>query len=808
MFNINGLLNLVAWSRQLDGHLVPHGKLPDGFSAPGAPSTLIVTQNVIRDLRHGVLTEWNPRRVFDSDKRWVRVRKLGKSEFEEDDAVPFYASEDDLRNGRLRGVYVASKRPWWIEIGGPEHAPRDSVYEYWRMLCTWLGRAAPVLDEEYDSIPTGPISFVVRFAEIVGSTQGTVKPTNEDKLRSLIHVSVDSKSLLVQIEVDEGFNDGFAQADNMAERVLVEVLVAGAAEVGGELADAHKRTVLAGRICPNSEVRHMHRIAVHSFRDFVCSEINQKVQLIDSLDDAFLRIGLGWRVRSRADSSEISGIPECTSYLNDVVRIVLDDLCAELKHLDRVSFVRAALHNHEAAAHDCDRWTRTTRANLALHDDKQAAADTIMRHHARLNAGLMSSRILVEAAICESPLEGGKIPGQLDLSRAMARVMQAYYLGGWSHAIRWGAMKPTIRVTPLGDVHADHSFIDTIYEPFGELAAGKDVQRAADSYGKQYAPVKPIPSVADLLESQFLKACETEFGVSLDGTRRFIDEVEKTGLNNRKALLDLPRSALVAMLADAAGTSTDSASATLEMLTLVPRSERRVVSDEFKKDWYPWRFRRRLSVLRRPFVQIDWKVDPTIVFAPGLVRDAFFLTIRLFHSGEIPASHARSSGMRKWIGRVNNIERTAFNSEVAGRMKELGWRVDKEIKLTKILDRSLDQNYGDIDVLAWRPESGRVLAMECKDLQYHKTIGEVAEQLADFRGEIQSNGTPDHLKRHLTRLEVLAAHEKAVARTLRLVSPIQIEGHLVFKNLVPMRFAWEHMAGRVHLSLFAELDRL
>ncbi len=310
------------------------------------------------------------------------------------------------------------------------------------------------------------------------------------------------------------------------------------------------------------------------------------------------------------------------------------------------------------------------------------------------------------------------------------------------------------------------------------------------------------------MEAQFLKACETEFGVSLDGTRRFIDEVEKTGLNNRKALLDLPRSALVAMLADAAGTSTDSASATLEMLTLVPRSEWRVVSDEFKKDWYLWRFRRRLSVLRRPFVQIDWKVDPTIVFAPGLVRDAFFLTIRLFHSGEIPASHARSSVMRKWIGRVNNIERTAFNSEVAGRMKELGWRVDKEIKLTKILDRSLDQNYGDIDVLAWRPESGRVLAMECKDLQYHKTIGELAEQLADFRGEIQSNGTPDHLKRHLTRLEVLAAHEQAVARTLRLVSPIQIEGHLVFKNLVPMRFVWEHMAGRVHLSLFAELDRL
>jgi hypothetical protein len=104
--------------------------------------------------------------------------------------------------------------------------------------------------------------------------------------------------------------------------------------------------------------------------------------------------------------------------------------------------------------------------------------------------------------------------------------------------------------------------------------------------------------------------------------------------------------------------------------------------------------------------------------------------------------------MRQWIGHANNIQRTEFNSSVADRMEELGWRVRKEVKLTWLLGCSLDRNYGDVDVLAWRPESGRVLAIECKDVQFNKTLGEVAEQLSDFRGEVRPDGKPDLLKRH------------------------------------------------------------
>ena len=157
---------------------------------------------------------------------------------------------------------------------------------------------------------------------------------------------------------------------------------------------------------------------------------------------------------------------------------------------------------------------------------------------------------------------------------------------------------------------------------------------------------------------------------------------------------------------------------------------------------------------------------------------------------------------------ANNVQRTKFNSIVASKMRDLGWDVQQEIRLTKLIGRALDRDYGDVDVLAWRPDSSRVMAMECKDLHYHKTIGEVAEQLSDLRGQIRNDGKPDHLKRHLDRVDILNRHKPELARSLGLSSDIQVEGHLVFKNFVPMKFAWDHMKNVIRLSLFDELGHL
>ena len=114
---------------------------------------------------------------------------------------------------------------------------------------------------------------------------------------------------------------------------------------------------------------------------------------------------------------------------------------------------------------------------------------------------------------------------------------------------------------------------------------------------------------------------------------------------------------------------------------------------------------------------------------------------------------------------------------------------------------------GLIDVLAWRTDTQRVLLIECKHVQHRKTEGEIAEQLADFRGEIKPDGKPDLLLRHIRRVTVISESADVVAKYVGIFKP-KLEGHLVFKNPVPMKFAWTQMEKKMPLHIFSDLDRL
>jgi len=167
------------------------------------------------------------------------------------------------------------------------------------------------------------------------------------------------------------------------------------------------------------------------------------------------------------------------------------------------------------------------------------------------------------------------------------------------------------------------------------------------------------------------------------------------------------------------------------------------------------------------------------------------------------------SSIRKGrLGHSNNVERTAFNREVASKLAEFGWRCEPDSKITKLLGLALDRDYGDIDALAWDPETGRVLAIECKDLHFHKTLGEVAEQLSDFRGVIKPDGSRDLLRKHLDRIAVMEKNRALISSRLGLDSTFDLQGYIVFRNPVPMQFAWEEMKEKIKLLIFDQLESL
>jgi hypothetical protein len=214
-----------------------------------------------------------------------------------------------------------------------------------------------------------------------------------------------------------------------------------------------------------------------------------------------------------------------------------------------------------------------------------------------------------------------------------------------------------------------------------------------------------------------------------------------------------------------------------------------------------------LNILRRPLVQIDDTEDPTIIVTPGILREGLIYSVGNYYRGDFPLWQLGPK-MKRWAGTYRDRAGREFSHEVANRLSAIGWKTQVEVKVTKLLRKGFGQDFGDIDVIAWNDETGRVLLIECKDVQYRKTDGEIAEQLSDFRGQLGADGKPDLMLRHINRVRLVSAHEREVSKYINVNCKLHIEGHIVFKNVVPMKFVSTYLGLGASIHTLDEIQSI
>lgn len=798
--NINGLLNLAASVRAQDGHMVPHRDIPDEFADRSRTLSLMLPQNALRALRHEVALDYDVHVRPDVHGRYHPVRRLKDRLFAEDDARPIYVSDEVRERRGSAGIYVSAARDWWFDVVVPDDLGAGPAHDYWLTLMTWLVRSAPVLERRLPRLPPGPILVEVDFTGAAGATREKGESLAYEEVRAGLSFALDASAPIVRIAADEAFEQGGFNVENVAEQALVGAILDGVAAFAGVSLDPNETLVLIREISPDSMARQRHVFAQAKFHDLVRDDLPATPLVIDRGDEALHRLDLGWRSRDRADDPWIRDKSECLAFLNSTTQVLEDELRTELRAFDRAALVKILLYHHEAAAADARQWKRTAGAILALREDKDAVRAVMTDRGAERAELSQTARTLVELALCEAPLGGGRRPGELDLSRLLAKMSLLLTFSGWSGAIRWDVMEPTLKVAPLGDILGRLDFIDDILHPFARAFSDVGVDSAVKRYGENLRDTEVMPTVELPSDAKFYSALQEEVGASFDDYRLFIDCVENLGVRAGKAVLTLNRSALIGLSNEDRTLSEESSEDILEALTLAPRGGWREDADGIDpKDLQLWRYRRRLSVLRKPLIQIDHADDPAFVVAPGLLRQGFLYTVGNFYDGSFP-DWQLSKPMKSWQAKIADARGRAFTVLIGDRLRAAGWTVaESDLKVTKLLGKGFDVDHGDVDVLAWRPETGRVLVIECKDVQFKKSVGEVAEQLADFRGEV-TDGKRDYLRKHLDRMAHLREHLPEVARFIGWDAVGELESHLVFKNPVPVQFALDRLRSQVRVS--------
>lgn len=440
--NANGLLNLIAWVKQNDGHLIPHDQMPSGAGTAESPLQMIIDQNALRNMRHDFYRTWDPHRELSPEGKQVLLFKDEPSAFDDDNMRPLYVDVESAISGEMRAVYKTQKRSWWCEVKASEEADAGAYYHHHELVREWLARVVPVLEERVAGLPTGPILWTA-FFESFGEDDNHEKPKPErSELLNLITVSVNSEERSVHLGIAASFMGAFRYSDNVAERSIVRAFITGVIALSEEEGEEALCEELTDIVVPDQYARQVHYFNARFFRDFISDLLPSRQIVISKNDDAATNLGLGWRVRSREAGNDIRGKKKCTSFINELVQDIESEICSIVKEYNRSELVSALILNMEKLVSDKDRWRRTVRAVLSMHGESPSAFDTISEHLAKLSGASLASRILVEIAVCEAPSTGGMVPGQIDLSRLMALAMKVFLLGGarmrsiempWSH---------------------------------------------------------------------------------------------------------------------------------------------------------------------------------------------------------------------------------------------------------------------------------------------------------------------------------------------------------------------------------------
>jgi len=768
--NLRGFLNLVAYAYHVGFEL-----LPETWRA----GPIFLHSDFLLPLRHELRSTLDRHVAVGPDgNSWVDVERETGEYLDEARGRLVFHSRGHRAERELLACVESASRPWWLQCSqlpeGGRH--KDLVFGILDLVLGWLVRLVPVLEDRYPTLPPGPVAVRVRFPAIE-----TFRRHDLERAEAAVAPGVAVEDGGIAIDCTPQYLRSFLSSGNLGDRLMIASLLRG-----------------LDLLCDNPAVSDAE--LDEWVRDAIGSEAARFLNMSpsktpeDAIYDAVALPALRLlmpedRARSRFELARLAGymgkpgpLPSARAVgvLNRAVDQLWQRIRSRLVDLSRESVIERSLLNYVASRKEHRDWLRSTAAQLALYDREQvmaAASDRVFRRDA---AGL-SCRIIAEMALCTSPNDGGALCSGTDLDYLVADVTSLLDCAGQSDALHYGlAARPPV-------LHPNGSFgFDESAAVAAGLLATEHWRRtfrdaAADDEGAIVSGGR-----AGVADPGFPSAFLAEFGLSLDQYGRFVYRLTMEALEANRASLRLRRSEVVQRLRDVGGMDSESV---FGALALSPRGQWDEDDPDSAeaRDWWPWRYNRRLSIMRRPLVQLSMEADPLVTVVPSILAGSLgYLHQAAF--GELPDTLFDSPEMAACIGRAADRNGHQFARAVADRFGTLEWKTEREVWLTRLGGA---ESLGDVDVLAWRPDTGLVYAVECKSLRFDRTCGEIGERLKEYSaGTVDGKRTP--LQKHLDRVSWLEANRQRLAAFVDVpVDRLRLRSALVTEQLVSMQFSGE-----------------
>ncbi len=766
-FLTHGDLNAFAYWEANAYRLVPREFEP----RPG--SGISLANDFVRSLRDKVRAgEDGHAAERGHPERWIEVVHFQpESLFEEARSLPVFASPAAAARGNLLGLIETPSTNWWLTLTGVIPPTGKSwAFKVWESVLSWLGKLAPDL--------TALASAPPRYIEVRLRLEAYPNLSHADsEVVSDVHPTVQITQVGVEVKIPRGFVHSLQSPTNVAEKTLITSLANGFLQFTQTPTKAGQIEAVVNEAM-GDEARFLHVLLAQKPYEALSGVELRRMRLVQEADRQFAQFGVSRCSGSNPAPGELTG-NKCQKLLHSVVQGIWERTRSRLGQINRRSLIRRCLENIEAIARDEARWNRTAQALQALYS---GIGEVVIQRDSDRSKASLCCRVLVEMAVCTSPAEGGRPMSDEDFDWMQAQVSLLIEIATFSDAMYQKFSDPRVVITPSRDIGVFPDFQESVVRPYFARFSFERFEHSAKSYSNlfQARPQGEAIDLAKLIGPEFSAAFEKEFDV---GINDFVDAI--AALENdsvaKEEVVRIMDGAEISSLLQAAGLSPQGASRLLTRLTLPSRpqwDETRPTGGFSERDWRPWRFQRRLSLVSRPIVPVG---NGLVAFGLSTLHEAAGYLVDRSYAGELSEAFFFSSAMKSWIGTANDRRGREFEDRVAQALERRGWQTRIRVEISSL---GGPPELGDIDVLAWCQMQRQVLAIECKRLRTARTVAEIGEQLNRFRGD-----ESDELGKHIRRLAWLNENREAVATELSTSGPEKIRGLLVTNTIVPLHFA-------------------
>jgi len=779
--NTNGDYNFYCFWRLLDYQLVPR-------EIPVCTGSMIgIGTDMVRQIRKEVrdLTDYHV--VQRPDRSFSTVIRFGRDAyFKSVQNRPIYASIGHFRSGTFSGAVETFRGASWLTIAPriEDNYFKPLLYEIWSGLIGLYDKLLLEIESLFPEISDGAIEIVLIFDELESPDEESNTQSNSDIDEPRIVFNLDKST--ANIIFPSNFLYHFQQPLNSGERAFLRSIAKSLLGLHQVATENNEETILDNlmhKVLGIHNARIIHLFPSRHSTEYLLAGQPKIPFLLAQEDFIFSKLRLSEGCTDVHPGNSIKLKSECNEFLHKVVDKVWNRLRDLLQQLDRSSVIQEAFKVFEAVLQDRDHWDRTAQAVLALYSPEDDVITIAQKRASDRNNASVPARAILEMAICECPSVGGRTVSSWDMDDLFTKAALLIDVATDSDALNAGLIEPPIELHLNGDYSIDRTFHDTVIDPFVTAIFREGFGDSVEEYENFYQ-VRPSDMrirADDVFAADFINAFHAEFGLkpdeAINGLRALLDYA----VDSDNVIVVTTLSDIKVKLNTVGGLSDEASMAFINSFSIFHRPAWETPPSGFKeKDLYPWRFRRRLASIARPIFSYGRNEDDTVIYGAGSLFHGFKYLLSRSEEGHLPQEFFVSDEMKHYIGAVNNTRGHDFSSWVSDQFCLKGWKTRVEVQMTELGGSPVQ---GDVDVLAWKP-SGDILIIECKRLQFARTVAEIAEICHRFRGEVK-----DELGKHVERINWIRANPECLERVIGFMpSALNINDRLVTNTQVPMMY--------------------